>query len=279
MRKILAIVALFALTGVSNAVAHQPVNLVKTDTSAAKGPLLLDGTVSFAIRASFTKAKEVRAFRAQLKAGDSLEVQYLIIDKAPENKLKMNQLPTLVITAPSGARQVMKLNERNEFFEPYSQTRYLYLGRLSQAAESGIYGFTITSKARSAITVAVGDREVPGVVIRGNTPTLTPTLAPTPSASPTSRPTPTATPTPTKSADSGISRAQVAQNNTAAKCWSIIDGVVYDLTQWIRSHPGGAAPIEFLCGKDGTNAFNAQHGGRPNPAARLATFLLGPLAP
>jgi cytochrome b involved in lipid metabolism len=263
MRKILAIVALFALTGVSTAVAHQPVNLVKTDTSAAKGPLLLDGTVSFAIRASFTKAKEVRAFRAQLKAGDSLEVQYLIIDKAPENKLKMNQLPTLVITAPSGARQVMKLNERNEFFEPYSQTRYLYLGRLSQAAESGIYGFTITSKARSAITVAVGDREVPGVVIRGNTPTLTPTQ----------------TPTPTKSADSGITRVQVAQNNTAAKCWSIIDGVVYDLTQWIRSHPGGAAPIEFLCGKDGTNAFNAQHGGRPNPAARLATYLLGPLAP
>ena len=72
---------------------------------------------------------------------------------------------------------------------------------------------------------------------------------------------------------------QVAQNNTAAKCWSIIDGVVYDLTQWIRSHPGGAAPIEFLCGKDGTNAFNAQHGGRPSPAARLATYLLGPLSP
>ena len=280
-------VALFALVGVSTSVAHQPVNLVKTDTSAAKGPLLLDGTVSFAIRASFTKAKEVRAFRAQLKAGDSLEVQYLIIDKAPENKLKMNQLPALVITAPSGARQVMKLNERNEFFEPYSQTRYLYLGRLSQAAESGIYGFTITSKARSTITVAVGDREVPGEVIRGALPTATPTRkatatpTPTPTATPTLTPTatPTPTPTPTKSADSGITRAQVAQNNTAAKCWSIIDGVVYDLTDWIKSHPGGRAPIEFLCGKDGTNAFNAQHAGRPNPAARLATYLLGPIAP
>ena len=275
MRKLLVMVILVALAGVSTAVAHQPVNLGKTDTSAAKGPLLVDGTVSFAIRASFTKAKEIRAFRAQLKAGDSLEVQYLIIDKAPENKLKINQLPTLVITTPSGARQVMKLNERNEFFESYSQTRYLYLGRLSQAAESGTYGFTITSKARSAITVAVGNREVAGVVIRGNTPTLTPTLAPTP----TPTPTPAPTPAPTKSADSGITRAQVAQNNSAAKCWSIIDGVVYDLTQWIKAHPGGASPIEFLCGKDGTNAFVAQHGGRPNPAARLATYLLGPLAP
>ena len=124
--------ALSTLVGVSTAVAHQPVILIKSDTSAAKGPLLVDGTVSFAIRASFTKAKEVRAFRAQLKAGDLLEVQYLIIDKAPENKLKMNQLPTLVITAPSGTRQVMKLNERTDFFEPYSKTRYLYLGRISQ---------------------------------------------------------------------------------------------------------------------------------------------------
>jgi hypothetical protein len=277
MRKLIALMALSTLVGVSTAVAHQPVILIKSDTSAAKGPLLVDGTVSFAIRASFTKAKEVRAFRAQLKAGDSLEVQYLIIDKAPENKLKMNQLPTLVITAPSGTRQVMKLNERTDFFEPYSKTRYLYLGRISQASESGIYSFTITSKARSAVTIAVGDREVSGEVIRGPLPTPTPTS--TPSASPSPTPTPTPAPTPTKSADAGITRAQVAQNNTAAKCWSIIDGVVYDLTQWIRSHPGGAAPIEFLCGKDGTNAFVAQHGGRPNPAARLATYLLGPLAP
>ena len=266
----------FTLLGINNASAHQPVILTKSDTTAAKGPLLVDGTVSFAVRASFTKAREVRAFRAQLKAGDSLEVQYLIIDKAPENKLKVNQLPTLVITSPSGARQVMKLDERTEFLETYSQTLYFYLGRINQRAESGIYNFTITSKARSAITLGVGYREVPGDVIRGAlpTPAVTPAATPSVSATPTSTPSPTASSTP----DAGITRAQVEMRNSKNACWSIIDEKVYDLTRWIDSHPGGPSYIQFICGKDGTNSFKAQHSGRPNPTARLADFLLGPLA-
>jgi cytochrome b involved in lipid metabolism len=276
MRKIVAMAIVFTFLGFDNASAHQPVNLSKSDTTAAKGPLLVDGTVSFAVRASFTKAREVRAFRAQLKAGDSLEVQYLIIDKAPENKLKVNQLPTLVITSPSGARQVMKLDERTEFLETYSQTLYFYLGRINQRAESGIYNFTITSKARSAITLGVGYREVPGDVIRGAlpTPAVTPAVTPSVSATPTSTPSPTASSTP----DAGITRAQVEMRNSKSACWSIIDEKVYDLTKWIDSHPGGPSYIQFICGKDGTNSFKAQHSGRPNPTARLADFLLGPIA-
>jgi cytochrome b involved in lipid metabolism len=276
MRKIVAVAIVFTLLGINNASAHQPVNLSKSDTTAAKGPLLVDGTVSFAVRASFTKAREVRAFRAQLKAGDSLEVQYLIIDKAPENKLKVNQLPTLVITSPSGARQVMKLNERTEFLETYSQTLYFYLGRINKPAESGIYNFTITSKVRSAITLGVGYREVPGDVIRGAlpTPTVTPAATPSVSASPTPTPSASASSTP----EAGITRAQVEMRNSKTACWSIIDEKVYDLTRWIDSHPGGPSYIQFICGKDGTNSFKAQHSGRPNPTARLADFLLGPLA-
>jgi hypothetical protein len=270
MRKILAIAILLSIFTPATASAHQPVILTKQDTSAAKGPLLVDGTVSFAVRASFTKAKEIRAFRAQLKVGDSLEVQYLIIDKAPENKLKVSQLPTLVITSPSGVRQVMKLNERTEFLETFSETLYFYLGRISQAAETGIYSFTITSKVRSAITLGVGDREVPGDVIRGALPTPTPT----PSASTAPTPTPSATSTP----ETGITRAQVETRNSKSACWSIIDEKVYDLTRWIDSHPGGPSYIQFICGKDGTNSFKAQHSGRANPTARLTDFLLGPLA-
>jgi cytochrome b involved in lipid metabolism len=273
MRKILAIAILLSIITPATASAHQPVILTKSDTTAAKGPLLVDGTVSFAVRASFTKAKEVRAFRAQLKVGDSLEVQYLIIDKAPENKLKVNQLPTLVITSPSGARQVMKLNERTEFLETYSQTLYFYLGRINQRAESGIYNFTITSKARSAITLGVGYREVPGDVIRGALPTPAVTPAVTPAASPTPTPSPSVSSTP----QAGITRAQVEMRNSKNACWSIIDEKVYDLTRWIDSHPGGPSYIQFICGKDGTNSFKAQHSGRPNPTARLVDFLLGPL--
>jgi cytochrome b involved in lipid metabolism len=279
MRKVLAIAVLLSFFTPATASAHQPVILTKSDTAAAKGPLLVDGTVSFAVRASFTKAKEVRAFRAQLKAGDSLEVQYLIIDKAPENKLKVNQLPTLVITSPSGVRQVMKLDERNKYFEKYSETNYLYLGRSSSAAEAGIYSFTITSKARSAVTIAVGDREVPGVVTRGALPTPTPTPAAsaTPTPTPTPAATPSATPSPTPSTETGITRAQVESKNSKSACWSIIDDKVYDLTRWIGSHPGGESYILFICGKDGTNSFKAQHSGQGRPVARLADYLLGPV--
>jgi hypothetical protein len=274
MRKILAFAILLSIFTPATATAHQPVQLNNQDTSAAKGPLLVDGTVSFAVRASFAKARDVRAFRAQFKEGDSLEVQYLIIDRVPESRLKISQLPTLVITSPSGVRQVMKLNERTKFFEKYSGTNYFYLGRSSSAAEAGIYNFTLTARTRSAVTIAVGDREVPGDVIRGALPTPTPTQ----SASPTPTPTLSATPTPTPSPASGITRAQVEMRNSKSACWSIIDGKVYDLTRWIGSHPGGESYILFICGKDGTNSFKAQHSGRPNPVARLADFFIGDLA-
>ena len=73
--------------------------------------------------------------------------------------------------------------------------------------------------------------------------------------------------------------ADVRANATPAKCWSAIDGNVYDLTRWISSHPGGASPIRFLCGIDGTNAFKAQHANQSSPMARLSSYLLGPLTP
>ena len=126
MKKLLALVIAFAVVGSGVAVAHQPVVLLNSDTTAAKGPLLVDGTVSFAVRAAFAKSGEKKAFRAQFKEGDSLEIQYLIVDKKPENSLKMTQLPSLVVTGPGAFKLTLKLNERTKFFEPYSKTSYLY---------------------------------------------------------------------------------------------------------------------------------------------------------
>ena len=149
------------------AIAHQPVFLLDTDTTAAKGPLLVDGTVSFAVQASFSKSGEKRAFRAGLKDGDLLAVQYLIMDKRPSNGLKNSKLPQLVITAPDGTKTVMKLSERTPFYEPYSGTNYFYLSRLQVPAKEGIYSFTLTSRAKSAVTIAVGEQEIRGEVSRG----------------------------------------------------------------------------------------------------------------
>jgi len=294
MKKLLALVVAFLLVGSGVALAHQPVVLLNSDTTAAKGPLLVDGTVSFAVRASFSKAGEKKAFRAQFKEGDALEIQYLIIDKKPENALKMTQLPSLVVTGPGGFKLTMKLNERTKFFETYTKTTYLYLGRYSGMAKAGIYSFVLTARGKSSITLGVGSQEIPGEVVRGAyvaptvsaTPTPTPkptpsvsaTPTPTPVVTPTPTPTPTATPTSTPTPTvAGFTMTQVRANNTARSCWTVIDGVVYDLTKWISNHPGGSGAILFLCGTDGTNAFSAQHQNQARPAIRLDTYRLGPL--
>jgi hypothetical protein len=284
MKKLLALVVAFVFLGSGVAVAHQPVFLLNSDTTPAKGPLLVDGTVSFAVRAAFSKAGEKKAFRAQFKEGDALEVQYLIVDKRPENALRTNQLPSVVITGPGGFRLTMRINERTKFYEPYGRTNYLYLARNSAVAKAGIYNFVITARAKSEITVAVGEKEIPGEVVRGAyvapTATPTPVATPTPTPTPTPSPTPVVTPTPTPTATptvTGYTMAQVRANNTARSCWTAIDGNVYNLTNWISAHPGGSGAILFLCGTDGTNAYKAQHQNQSRPAIRLDAYRIGPL--
>ena len=261
--------------------AHQPVFLTNTDTTAAKGPLLTDGTISFAVRASFTRAGEKRAFRAAFKSGDLFSIQYLIVDKKPENKLRTTSLPTVVITSPTGKKVTMRISERTKFFEPFGKTNYLYLARNSFDAEAGIYGIMITSRARASVTIAIGDKEIPGEVIRGELPTSAPTPSATPSPVKTSTPAPTNTPaaTPTPTATTiKYTMELVRQNNSASSCWSVISENVYDLTKWINSHPGGSSAIRSLCGVDGTASYRSQHANQARPEQRLESFLLGPLS-
>lgn len=69
--------------------------------------------------------------------------------------------------------------------------------------------------------------------------------------------------------------SDVATHNTASDCWAIINGGVYDLTSWIPRHPGGERAIEGLCGKDGSAAFNSQHGGGETQQAILTDLKVG----
>ena len=153
MKRLVFISLLSALwlcsTGVAN--AHQPVELGSKNTRADQGPILVDGTVSFALRANFTKANQERGFRVSLKQGELLNFEYLIIDKAPENKMALNKLPTVTITAPDGAKSIVKFTERTKFYEPYGRTNYLYLARFSSTALDGIYNFSIKSKAKAML--------------------------------------------------------------------------------------------------------------------------------
>jgi cytochrome b involved in lipid metabolism len=276
MKKLLisALITLMSALTISPASAHQAVVLLDTDTTAEKGPLLVDGTISFAIRASFTKSGQKKAFRAALKEGDQLDVQYLIVDKKPENMLKNTLLPQLVITSPTGKKITIKFTERTKFYEPWGRTNYLYMARISTPAEAGIYSFVATSRTKSAITIAVGEKEVTGEVLRGPAPVSTPTV----SAKPSPTAATSASPTPEVTTASAYTMAKVKENNSATSCWSVINGKVYDLTKWINSHPGGASAIKGLCGIDGTSSFTAQHRGQGSPASNLANYLLGPLA-
>jgi cytochrome b involved in lipid metabolism len=72
--------------------------------------------------------------------------------------------------------------------------------------------------------------------------------------------------------------ADVAKHADRTSCWTAINGNVYDVTSWIDQHPGGPEAILFICGKDGSAAFNDQHGGQRRPAQELAGFLIGSLA-
>lgn len=61
--------------------------------------------------------------------------------------------------------------------------------------------------------------------------------------------------------DDGFSREFIAQRNTASDCVVGFNGLVYDLTDWLSRHPGGANAIIPYCGtvEEFTEAYNAQH--------------------
>ncbi len=75
-----------------------------------------------------------------------------------------------------------------------------------------------------------------------------------------------------------ITMAEVASHNNDDSCWSVIDGNVYDLTNWIGQHPGGREAILKLCGADGTVLFHGQHKDNKQQADALANFKIGALA-
>ena len=74
-----------------------------------------------------------------------------------------------------------------------------------------------------------------------------------------------------------LTSAEVLKHSTGTDCWSVIKGEVYDLTSYVKDHPGGANLIKAICGKDGSAAFAGEHAGAAKPKNILAAFALGPL--
>lgn len=53
--------------------------------------------------------------------------------------------------------------------------------------------------------------------------------------------------------------AEVMKHNTLEDCWIAIEGHVYDVSEFLRKHPGGAARIFRFAGSDATSAFKQIH--------------------
>jgi len=63
---------------------------------------------------------------------------------------------------------------------------------------------------------------------------------------------------PTQTPGAVISAQEVAKHSSSGDCWIIISNKVYDVSSYLRSHPGGAGAITPYCGKEATQAFQTK---------------------
>jgi cytochrome b involved in lipid metabolism len=75
-----------------------------------------------------------------------------------------------------------------------------------------------------------------------------------------------------------ISLAELAEHNSADSCWKEIEGLVYDVTDFIDRHPTPASVMTEWCGRPSTAGWIDKGNGRPhssNAEALLQDFLVG----
>ncbi|KNC55443.1 Delta6 fatty acid desaturase [Thecamonas trahens ATCC 50062] len=86
---------------------------------------------------------------------------------------------------------------------------------------------------------------------------------------------PTAMDTSAAAVPSVITMKDVARHNHKDDCWIVIEGKVYDATQFLEEHPGGRV-LATWAGSDATEAFEAFHSEEAQDM--LSSFFVGPLA-
>ena len=166
MKKILLIaLVLFGLLPASIAAAHDPNILTSEQQTPADGPLLVDGTVSFALYGSLEAADDTRGFRVNFNAGDPLYISILIPDLAPENMLDDASLPFVNMEDPNGTTVKLAITQKVSFPEPYTGTNYVRLTEFRGTAIGGTYSITVTGKSAARFTVSVGEKEMFGTTV------------------------------------------------------------------------------------------------------------------
>ncbi len=70
---------------------------------------------------------------------------------------------------------------------------------------------------------------------------------------------------------------EVRTHNSEDNCWTVLRGKVYDITSFLKYHPGGLPKIMLGAGKDMTALYDKYHAW-VNPEPLLANFCLGTVA-
>lgn len=66
-----------------------------------------------------------------------------------------------------------------------------------------------------------------------------------------------------------VSAGELAAHRSRSDGWLAIKGRVYDVTDFMRRHPGGSAPLERALGRDATAEFYAAHPRGVHPSRKL----------
>lgn len=56
-----------------------------------------------------------------------------------------------------------------------------------------------------------------------------------------------------------ISWEEIERHASRDSCWIVVNGKIYDVTNFIDEHPGGAKSLLRYGGKDGTEEYNLLH--------------------
>ena len=146
--------------------AHDPLFLLSDQETPSQGPLLPDGTVSFALYGEFLAEGETRGFQANFEDGDLFQLELLIPALDPEQSLQQDQLPFLKLTKPDGSEQTLYPSIRTRFDEPFTNTSYFTLIRERGTAQGGVYDVVIVSRAPARFTTAIGIKEQFGTPVQ-----------------------------------------------------------------------------------------------------------------
>lgn len=151
--------------GLGTAHAHDPVILEPEQSTPEAGPLLVDGTVSFALYGTVYNQGDTRGFRVRYAAGQTFNLSALVPNLEPEQAMPVEKYPTITIVTPSGERIELEPGEVSTFDEPFTKTSYRRYLEWSTTTVAGDYGVIVTGVAPARFTVSTGVKEQFGTAV------------------------------------------------------------------------------------------------------------------